>query len=666
MIKKLLVANRGEIACRIMRTCKRMGIATVAVYSDADRDALHVATADEAVHIGPAEAAGSYLNVDAILGAARQTGADGIHPGYGFLSERVALAEGCAAAGIVWVGPNPDAITRMGSKIESKRIAEAAHVPCVPGYHGSAQDDDSLAKAAAKIGYPVLIKASAGGGGRGMRAVMKAEELASALALARAEAQAGFGDPALLIEKLIQRPRHLEVQLAGDKHGNLIHLFERECSVQRNYQKLIEEAPAPNLLPEIRSALLEAALNLGNAIGYDSLGTVEFILDADGGGPWFLEMNTRLQVEHPVTELVTGLDLVELQIRVAAGEHLTLSQDQIHIKGSAIEARINAEDPAAGYRPALGTILGFTPPTQEGVRTDTGVRTGSVVTPYYDSLLAKVIAYGPDRGIAAARLSNALGELAILGITSSQAFLRDIVDHPTFRAGKLTTRFIAETFPDGWTARAEDESDVAVAAALWALARESHRALPSLGPWASLGAFRVAATVGRTGWVALNVDSESQHAALDIAGGDGRYTIRRDGADAAVSVTAAAGRAKATVGAIVRGYAFVLSNGSLSLSRNGRSTSFAIAPRIESAGGKAAAEAGGAGRIAAPMPGLISQLNVVPGQVVAQGDTVIVLEAMKLMYSLPAQIAGRVAQIFCKPGDTVPAGTPLVEIESEP
>ena len=510
MIKKLLIANRGEIACRIMRTVKRLGIATVAVYSDADRDALHVATADEAVHIGPAEASGSYLNVDAILDAAKQTGADAIHPGYGFLSERVALAEGCKAAGIVWVGPNPDAITRMGSKIESKRIAEAAHVPCVPGYHGNAQDDDSLAKAAAKIGYPVLIKASAGGGGRGMRAVMKPEELVPALTLARAEAQAGFGDPSLLIEKLIQRPRHLEVQLAGDKHGNLIHLYERECSIQRNYQKLIEEAPAPNLRPEIRSRLLEAALNLGNAIGYDSLGTVEFILDADGGGPWFLEMNTRLQVEHPVTELVTGLDLVELQIRIAAGEHLPLAQEQIHLKGSAIEARINAEDPAAGYRPALGTILGFTPPIQEGVRTDTGVRTGSVVTPYYDSLLAKVIACGPDRGIAAARLSAALGELAILGIKSSQAFLRDIVDHPTFRGGKLTTRFIAETFPDGWTPRQEDHGDFAAAAALWALARESHRALPSLGPWASLGAFRVPSTVGRLGWAALTVAGESQ------------------------------------------------------------------------------------------------------------------------------------------------------------
>jgi 3-methylcrotonyl-CoA carboxylase alpha subunit len=671
MIKKLLVANRGEIACRIMATCRRMGVRTVAVYSDADRDALHVATADEAVRIGPAEASGSYLNVDAILSAAKQTGADAIHPGYGFLSERVALAEGCAAAGIVWVGPNPDAITRMGSKIESKRIAEAAGVPCVPGYHGERQDDASLEAAAGEIGYPVLIKASAGGGGRGMRAVERPEDLAPALALARAEAQAGFGDPSLLIEKLIQRPRHLEVQLAGDKHGNLIHLFERECSIQRNYQKLIEEAPAPNLLPEVRAALLEAALNLGNAIGYDSLGTVEFILDADGGldaksgGPWFLEMNTRLQVEHPVTELVTGLDLVELQIRVAAGEALPLSQDQVHLKGSAIEARINAEDPAAGYRPALGEILLFAPPAQEGVRTDTGVRTGSVVTPYYDSLLAKIIAYGTDRGIATARLSAALGELAILGIKSSQAFLRNIVDHPTFRAGHLTTRFIGETFPDGWSAADDGDSDLAAAAGLWALRRESHRAAPSLGPWATLGGFRVSANVGRAGWVTLDIASESDCVTLDITGKGGCYIVRRDGQETRLEVTAATGRARVTVGPLTRAYSFVSDGVLIGLARDGRAGSFHVVPRIESAGGKTAAESGGAGRIAAPMPGLISQLNVAPGQCVAQGDTVIVLEAMKLMYSLPAQISGRVVQIFCAPGDTVPAGAPLVEIEAQ-
>jgi 3-methylcrotonyl-CoA carboxylase alpha subunit len=661
-IRKLLVANRGEIACRIMRTCRKMGIRTVAVYSDADRDALHVATADEAVRIGPAEASGSYLNVDAILEAARLTGANAIHPGYGFLSERVALAERCAELGIVWVGPNPDAITRMGSKIESKRIAEAAGVPCVPGYHGSAQDDATLEQAARKIGFPVLIKASAGGGGRGMRAVEKAEDLAGALALARAEAQAGFGDPSLLIEKLIQRPRHIEVQLAGDKYGNLIHLFERECSIQRNYQKLIEEAPAPNLAQPIRDALFDAATKLGRAIGYDSLGTVEFILDADGGGPWFLEMNTRLQVEHPVTEFVTGLDLVELQIRVADGEILPITQDDVTLTGSAIEARINAEDPAAGYRPALGEIRLFKPPLQDGVRVDTGVRSGSVVTPYYDSLLAKIIAYGPDRGVATARLSAALGEFAILGITSSQAFLRDIVDHPTFRAGKLTTKFIAETFAEGWTGTADDDDDLAAAAALWALSREADRAAPNLGPWATLGGFRLYSAAG---WVALAIGTPSKTAEADITGSNGRFKLRHDGRETSLQITIAGDRATVSVDGLIREYSFIAQAGTISLGRNGRAGDFRVVPRIETAGAKSAAEAGGAGRIAAPMPGLISQLNVTVGQSVTVGDTVIVLEAMKLMYSLPAQISGKVTEIFCATGDTVPTGAPLVAIEAE-
>ena len=655
-IRKLLVANRGEIACRIMATCRKMGIRTVAVYSDADRDALHVVSADEAVRIGPAEASGSYLNADAILDAAKRTGADAIHPGYGFLSERVALAEACAANGIAWVGPSPAAITAMGSKIESKRIAEAAGVPCVPGYHGNAQDDASLAEAARKIGFPVLIKASAGGGGRGMRAVEKAEDFVAALSLARAEAQAGFGDATVLIEKLIQRPRHLEVQLAGDKHGNLVHLFERECSIQRNYQKVIEEAPAPNLLPEIRAALLEAALNLGNAIGYDSLGTVEFILDADGGGPWFLEMNTRLQVEHPVTEMITGLDLVEWQIRVADGEHLPLKQEQIHAHGSAIEARLNAEDPAAGYRPALGTIRLFAPPAGDGIRVDSGVRSGSTVTPYYDSMLAKIIAYGPDRAVAAQRLSAALGDFAILGITSSQAFLRDIVDHPTFRAGKLTTRFIAETFPDGWTGATDNTHDLMAAAALWAQASEADRAASSLGPWATLGGFRVSASVGHAGWVSLDVTTSTERIPIELSGGGGKYVFRRDGAVTPVEIVLSGDRATLSVDGVAQDYRFAIHGQTIDLGRNAASRSVTVTPRIANAGGQAAAQGAGAGRIDAPMPGLISKLNVTVGQSVAQGDTVIVMEAMKLMYSLPAQISGKVAEILCAEGDTVANG----------
>jgi acetyl-CoA carboxylase biotin carboxylase subunit len=665
MIRKLLVANRGEIACRIMRTCREMGIRTVAVYSDADREALHVATADEAVSIGPAEAAQSYLNVEAILDAATQTGADAIHPGYGFLSERVALARHCADCGIVWVGPNPDAITRMGSKIESKRIAESAGVPCVPGYHGDAQDDASLEAAAHAIGFPVLIKSSAGGGGRGMRAVEQSRDLALALTLARAEAQAGFGDATLLIEKLIQQPRHIEVQLAGDKHGNLVHLFERECSIQRNYQKVIEEAPAPNLLPEVRAALLEAALKLGNAIGYDSLGTVEFILDTDGGGPWFLEMNTRLQVEHPVTEFITGLDLVEWQIRIADGERLPLEQAAIKAHGVAIEARINAEDPAAGYRPALGEIRRFQGPTGDGIRVDSGVRSGSIVTPYYDSLLAKVIAYGPDRNIAACRLSRSLSDLAILGIKSSQAFLRDIVDHPGFRAGHLTTKFIAETFPEGWTGAAIDSDDLIVAAVLWALDREANRAAPNLGPWATLGGFRVSALIGHAGWVALDIATASGAVPVEISGTNGKYAVRIDCNVVDTEIRLAGDRAVIAVGDIIRDYWFASDDGAISLGRDGRASDFTVRLRIENAGSGGAAEAGGAGRIVATMPGVIRQLDVAQGQTVTKGNTVIVLEAMKLMYSLPAQISGTVAAVFCAVGDTVAAGAPLVEIEGD-
>jgi acetyl/propionyl-CoA carboxylase alpha subunit len=667
-IRKLLIANRGEIACRIMRTAKRLGIRTVAVYSTADQGALHVAAADEAVLIGPPEAAHSYLSVDAIIGAAKKSGADAIHPGYGFLSERVALPEACAANGIIWVGPSPEAIRRMGSKIESKRIAEAADVPCVPGYHGAAQDDQSLTAAAERIGFPVLIKASAGGGGRGMRRVEDRAALKEALASARAEAQAGFGVPSLLIEKLILRPRHIEVQLAGDKHGNLVHLFERECSIQRNYQKVVEEAPAPNLSPEIRAALFDAAIKLGNAIGYDSLGTVEFILDADGantgsGGPWFLEMNTRLQVEHPVTEEITGLDLVEWQIRIAEGEALPLRQEEIAAEGSAIEVRLNAEDPAHGYRPCIGTIGLFDAPESEGLRIDTGVRAGGTVTPYYDSMLAKVIAYGPDRMVAAARLSGALGDLAVLGIGVNQAFLRDIIDHPTFRAGNLTTRFLPETFPDGWRPSvSRDKTDIAVAAALWA---EARKPASELGPWGSLGAFRIVAPEGRAA-VTLAVEQNGETTKAQLSGAAGAYRLAIDGAATDLAVTSAGAHAKATVGGIRRGYTSWADAERIWLARDGQSWDFRIRPWLETISG-GGAEAGGAGgnRVVASMPGLVSAIKVEVGQIVEAGEIVAVLEAMKLLYNLVAPIPGKIGGIFVATGDTVPAGAVMIEIEAE-
>jgi len=681
LIQKLLIANRGEIACRIMRTCRRLGIRTVAVFSDADRDALHVATADEAVRIGPAEAAASYLDVAAVLDAAVRTGADAIHPGYGFLSERVALAEGCAERGLVWVGPSPKAIAAMGSKIESKRLAEAAGVPCVPGYHGADQDDAALEKAARAIGFPVLIKASAGGGGRGMRRVDKAEDLHQALALARAEAKAGFGDPALLIEKLIERPRHIEVQLAGDRRGNLVHLFERECSIQRNYQKIIEEAPAPNLAPATRAALFDAAIKLGRAIGYDSLGTVEFILDADAeakgaGGPWFLEMNTRLQVEHPVTELITGLDLVEWQIRAAAGEALPLAQETIAATGWAIEARVNAEDPAAGYRPSFGRIDAFDTPDAEGVRVDTGIGAGSRVTPYYDSLLAKIIGAGPDRETAAMRLSDALRETAILGIGTNQAFLLDLVDSAKFRQGDLTTRFIAELYPDGWAGpagAAEPLPGKAIAALAWvqAVARRPEQA--ALGPWAGIGGFRVVKPAGREARITLSVEGGDGRAEIALSGRNqgsggspGHYRVEWDGGAQQAEISGGATDLTILAGGITRRYRVAVAGTSVWLAAGGHAAHYRVAPAIDhvAGGGDGGGVADGT-RVTAPLPGLVSTIDVAIGQQVAKGDTVMVIEAMKLMHALPAPASGRVTGILCQPGETVAAGAMLIEIEPE-
>jgi len=657
MIRKLLIANRGEIACRIIATCRRLGIGSVAVFSDADAGALHVRAADEAVRIGPAEAASSYLDADAILRAALLSGADSIHPGYGFLSERTVLPRLCAANNLVWVGPSADAIERMGSKVEAKRIAEAAGVPVVPGAR-TEQDDASLIAAAEAIGFPVLIKASAGGGGRGMRRVERSADLAEALQMARREAQAGFGDPTLLIEKLIQRPRHLEVQLAGDKHGGLVHLFERECSIQRNYQKLVEEAPAPRLTDRTRAALHDAALRLGRAIGYDSLGTAEFILEDGEEQPYFLEMNTRLQVEHPVTELITGIDLVEWQIRAASGEHLPLTQNEIHATGSAIEVRVNAEDPAEGYRPQLGVVTGFRIPDGEGIRVDTGISVGSEISPHYDSLVAKVIAYGADRALAVQRLGAALDGLAISGVGSNQAFLRDIVRQPAFVEGRLTTRFLEEVFPNGWAAPATaTDAERVAAAAIWADgARETEAAL---GPWVRLGAFRVLERAGRAGMVRVAVEGGGAEAVLLVGGGK----VRLGDTSFAVSIRRAGPGAAVMIDGVIHNYIVARDSDMIELSSAGRTTRWHVRPEIDGAGSAAADAGAGGPLVVAAMPGLINAVDVKVGQRVAQGDTVIVMEAMKLMMRLPAPVSGTVKEILCAPGQTVAAGAVLLEIE---
>src|SRR5436190_12132588 len=446
MFGSVLIANRGEIAVRIARTAKRLGMRVVAVYSEADAGALHVRAADEAYLIGPPPPRESYLVIDKIIEAAALAHADCIHPGYRFLSENPQFAEACAAMGIAFVGPPPAAIRAMGLKDQAKALMEKAGVPVVPGYHGELQDPKFLKEKAYQIGYPVLIKAVAGGGGKGMRRVDKHAEFDAALEAAAREGQSSFGDPRVLIEKYVTAPRHIEMQVFADSHGNVIHLNERDCSLQRRHQKVIEEAPAPGMIAGVRDAMGRAATEAARAVGYRGAGTVEFIADGSRGlrsdGFWFMEMNTRLQVEHPVTEAITGLDLVEMQFRVAAGEALPLTQAEVPIHGHAAEARLYAEDPARGFLPSTGTLVALELPTGEGVRVDAGVEAGSVVSPYYDPMIAKVIAHGSDRAQALARLATALGETVVVGPHANAAFLKALVSHPEFRAGNFDTGFI--------------------------------------------------------------------------------------------------------------------------------------------------------------------------------------------------------------------------------
>jgi len=663
MIGSLLVANRGEIAVRIMRTCRRLGIRTVAVFSDADRDAQHVAFADEAVRIGPAAARDSYLRAGAIMEAAARSGAEAIHPGYGFLSEKPDLPLLCRQAGRIFVGPSAACITAMGPKIGSKLIAEKAGVPSVPGYAGEDQSNAALADAAARIGYPVMIKASAGGGGKGMRRVFAAAELVPALEMARAEAQAAFGDPALLIEKLVMRPRHLEVQVAGDKHGNVVHLFERDCSVQRNNQKVLEEAPAPNLAPAIRSKLLERGVALAKAIGYDNLGTVEFILEDGFDEPWFLEMNTRLQVEHPVTEAITGYDLVEWQIRIAAGERLPALQPEIRESGHAIEARITAERADQGFRPDTGRIEGYAEPAS--IRVDSGVRTGSEVTLFYDSLLAKAIAAGPDRATACARLAAGLRDFAILGPATTLPFLIDAVEHPLFAEGRATTRFIEDAFPDGWTAkRPRQRLARAVAALLWLEKQKAAR--PHIDVWNSLAGFRLLAPAGGMATSHLIAEEEDGATKLEVQLlPDGRRIVLDSDGEIELALRVGADSFELTFeDRLLRG-SHATTGGRVQLTLDGESFDIGIGsearPAMAAGGGGA-----GSGAILAPMPGVVAEVRVAPGDRVEAGQVVVVLESMKLFTSLVAGIGGMVADIACQPGETVQAGKRLVLIEPPP
>ncbi len=665
MFSKILIANRGEIACRVIRTARRMGIGTVAVYSDADARSLHVALADEAYHIGPPEAQDSYLRADRIIEAAKRSGAQAIHPGYGFLSENADFAEACERAGITFIGPPAGAIRSMGSKSAAKAIMEKAGVPLVPGYHGEGQADEVLRSEAGRIGYPVLIKASGGGGGKGMRVVEAPEEFGAALASCRREAKSAFDDDRVLLEKYLDRPRHIEIQVFADRHGGCVHLFERDCSVQRRHQKVLEEAPAPGMTAKRRHEMGMAAAAAAKAIGYSGAGTVEFLVDR-AGIFHFMEMNTRLQVEHPVTEMITGLDLVEWQLRVAAGEKLPLAQGDLRIDGHAIEARIYAEDPASDFLPAAGRIVHLGMPVESAhVRIETGVRPGDEIGTQYDPLIAKLIVRDRDRAAALARMRSALGEFEVAGLATNIGFLLRIVQSRAFVQAELDTGFI-ERHREELLAPPEPPGEgvlaLAVLAALFQLADESSRlALSSsepYSPWSRTDYWRLSqdnhhVIVLRAGGHPHAVSVRHRGAGYElILGGrrrsltghrqaDGRLLAQLDGAEIS--------------GRVVR------SGHCLDVFLPGEHHTLELHdPLLQ----ELEAEVHG-GELAAPMPGRIIALLVQAGDKVEKGAPLLILEAMKMEHTLTAPTRGTVALIRFKVGEQVNEGEELIEFESE-
>ena len=664
MFRSLLIANRGEIAVRIIRTARRMGLRTVAVYSDADRDALHVRMADQAIRIGPAPARESYLSVERIIEAARATGTEAVHPGYGFMSEKPDLPRACAAAGLVWVGPHLQAIEAMGSKVAAKRLARQAGVAVVPGYDGESQEIGRLIDEARLIGLPVMIKAVAGGGGKGMRAVVDDGALRDALVGARREAEAAFGDGRLLIEKLIARPRHVEVQVLGDKHGGVVHLFERDCSVQRNNQKLLEEAPAPNLSEAIRAALHADAVRLAKAIGYDSAGTMEFILDAATEQFFFLEMNTRLQVEHTVTEAITGLDLVEQQLRSAVGERLAFSQEDIRISGHAIEARLTAERADEGFRPDIGRIALWRVAEGEGIRVDAGVETGSTVGLNYDSLLAKIIARGADRPQALARLAAALEGATVLGPATIRPFLVDAVEHPIFAAGRATTSFIADAFGQGWSRPIGQLALLRrLAATAWLLIAQERGRPEPLSPWSSLPAFRLSAPSGRPGRSVLAVTFERAVTQMAIEGGPAHFTVRDESGASVIKPRLEDDAISAEIDGIRYRIPFAAAGAAIFLRLGALEARFDVGIAVEAEGTASGALADAGTSVTAPMPGVLAEIKVAQGAAVEAGEIVAVLESMKLFMDLKSPAAGRVAGIAAVKGQTLAAGDLVMTIE---
>ncbi|MBF5057910.1 acetyl-CoA carboxylase [Alcanivorax sp. 521-1] len=643
--EKILIANRGEIACRVIASAQSLGYRAVAVFSEADADARHVQLADEAVCIGPAPAAQSYLNIEALLDACRRTGADAVHPGYGFLSENADFAEACEAAGVTFIGPPPAAIRLMGSKRLSKIAMQEAGVPCVPGYQGEAQDDDTLIREAERVGLPLMIKASAGGGGRGMRVVTDAAEIPAQLKSARQEAKSSFGNDELILERAVVNPRHVEIQVFGDHHGNVIHLGERDCSVQRRHQKVVEEAPSPAVDETLRARMGEAAVNAAKACDYVGAGTVEFLL-GDDGDFFFLEMNTRLQVEHPVTELVTGQDLVAWQLRVAAGEALPLSQEQVTLTGHAMEVRLYAEDPARDYLPQTGTVERWRPATGDGVRVDHGLVDGAEVGSHYDPMLAKIIAFGASRDEARRRLIRAVQDTELMGLDDNRRFLAAILAHPGFADGGATTAFIGGDFADDPALQ-----PLAVPEALWALA--------------ALVLSRCEAATGRgyAGWHSSGLGAQP----LVLAAGDEERTLylTPGGVHGGPALTLDRldddGGLVATLDGVRRRYRW-WRQGPLLWLQDG-TTRVAFEERTHRAG--TGAEGPGSGQLKAPMDGAVIEVNVAPGDTVEKGQTLAVLEAMKMEHALKADRDGRVERVEARAGDQVKRQQLLIVVENE-
>jgi propionyl-CoA carboxylase alpha subunit len=662
MFKKILVANRGEIACRVFRTAKAMGIGTVAVYSDADKDALHVSMADEAVHIGPAASAESYLVIDKIIDACKQTGADAVHPGYGFLSENKLFCEALDAAGITFIGPGVKAIESMGDKITSKLIAEKAGVNTIPGYTDVVKDADEAVVISTDIGFPVMLKASAGGGGKGMRVAWNEEECRDGFERATNEARSSFGDDRIFIEKFIQEPRHIEIQVMADSHGNTIYLGERECSIQRRHQKVIEEAPSPFLTEEVRKKMGEQSIMLAKAVDYQSAGTVEFIADADMNF-YFLEMNTRLQVEHPVTEFVTGQDLVELMIKVAAGEPLPLTQDDVTLTGWAMETRVYAEDPFRNFMPSTGRLVHYIPPEGEGVRVDTGVYEGGEVSMYYDPMIAKLITYGQDRKEATDRMVDALDAYYIRGVSHNISFLNALMVHPRFVAGDLTTNFIAEEYPDGFNSDLVPQDDPAICVVVAAAINKKYRDRCAMisgqlpGHEYEPSSDWVVIMDGGDAEYEVSVENGGQTIGVELAGkhyqidthwtfGEPLFKANINGQPVCVQVD--------VVGSSLRMFyrgaqkeAFVVTARAAELNRHMLHKEPADMSKF----------------LLSPMPGLLVKLSVQEGDVVKEGEELAVVEAMKMENSLRALADGLVKKVSAAQGDSLVVDQPIVEFE---